>query len=505
MSLETGNSFLKLKIFENAESFFEWQCPPDQETIIGRNAQCDLVLKSMRTSKRHCRIYFQHPYWHIEDLGSQNGTGLNGSKIKTEIVKDGDTVQIGDYRIEVEWKPVQTAAPAAEEEDDDRTVVIGRAAAKSHEDRTIVRPSSLPVDAVGNSQLNKIISFLKERKLVVVLGGILIFFLAILIIIPGSEQDEVNIQDHQPASAESDPSKAVHDMETQNRINNYLQSGREHFETGNYSQALVRIQAVLEIDPQNQSARSYLEQIRQKMAEAEKRRRQALEEERKKKERVKVITSRTREAIAADDLQKAQEIIAEAVFLAPKNPEVVKLQSDIEKAIQDERLTRQEEAQQRAEKMAKLKQHFDRGQQHYDRGNYHEALKEWQAVLALNIETTETEHIRHAIVHLRKLLEKDLEKDYEKALKLRASNDLTGAISVLQKVVRVSPEYRDTQQIMNELLSKVEQKARRLYQEGLVYEGLGQHQRAVEKWRQVLKEMPLTENEYHQKALEKLQ
>jgi hypothetical protein len=58
---------------------------------------------------------------------------------------------------------------------------------------------------------------------------------------------------------------------------------------------------------------------------------------------------------------------------------------------------------------------------------------------------------------------------------------------------------------MAEAINELEAQAKKLYQEGLVYEGIGQNGKAAEKWREVLKIMPVESNTYYQKSLEKLQ
>ena len=71
-------------------------------------------------------------------------------------------------------------------------------------------------------------------------------------------------------------------------------------------------------------------------------------------------------------------------------------------------------------------------------------------------------------------------------------------------MARVLPDYQDTGTLLAQAVNALESDAKRLFQEGLVYEGIGQNEKAAAKWREVLKVMPVETNEYYQKALEKL-
>ncbi|MBN1277749.1 MAG: FHA domain-containing protein [Deltaproteobacteria bacterium] len=489
---------LKLRIHENAQTSFEMEFPAEKEIKVGRNENSDLVLRSRRVSREHCRIFCQDGQWHVEDLNSQNGIRVNGSIVKSELIKDNDNIQIGDYRIEVmiqpEWSEDQTVV-----KEDDRTVIFED---QDEPDRTVVsQPPGASESPEGPLQ-NILTRVLKNRILAGSVAGVLILFLLILIFAPSKK--EVPDTGETIVTVEQEKAKVINDLQTLHRIDVYLQSGKDQLEAGNFSEALVRFQAVLEIDPGNQPALEFLGMTRQKMAEAEEMRRIALEEEQKRMERVRAISSQARQAIAREDLVSAREIIAEAVFLEPGNPDVLKLQADIENAIKAQNLSVKKGEQQRLERIAQVKQHFDQGQRYYDQGNYLSALAEWEKVLAIDIESPETAHTRHAIPQLRKLLEQDIQKEYEKAMNAYKDNDLTKAMGHLQKVSLVSPDYRETRKYLSEVFLKVESKARRLYQEGLVYEGLGQRARAVDKWREVIKVMPLEDNEYYKKAMERL-
>lgn len=74
-----------------------------QELTIGRSSACDLRLDDTFSSHRHARIFWQRGKIYIEDLGSTNGTFLNGGQLtRPEPLKDEDRVRIGDTEMRYE-------------------------------------------------------------------------------------------------------------------------------------------------------------------------------------------------------------------------------------------------------------------------------------------------------------------------------------------------------------------------------------------------------------------
>jgi hypothetical protein len=67
----------------------------DKQILIGRSSDLDMVLVEDMVSRKHARIAMQTDQIWIEDLGSTNGTFVNGEKIKRARLKEGDRVLIG--------------------------------------------------------------------------------------------------------------------------------------------------------------------------------------------------------------------------------------------------------------------------------------------------------------------------------------------------------------------------------------------------------------------------
>jgi len=64
-------------------------------TVIGRGSTCDLIIDSMELSRRHTLITLYESEIKIEDLDSANGLFLNGIKIHSATLRDGDDFQMG--------------------------------------------------------------------------------------------------------------------------------------------------------------------------------------------------------------------------------------------------------------------------------------------------------------------------------------------------------------------------------------------------------------------------
>ncbi len=90
----------------------------DGEVVIfGRLDTCDVTLEDTKSSRRHAQLVDRGGYHEIEDLGSANGTQVNGRPVKKQRLYGGDVITIGTTEIRYQQdtasrKPRSTAAPA---------------------------------------------------------------------------------------------------------------------------------------------------------------------------------------------------------------------------------------------------------------------------------------------------------------------------------------------------------------------------------------------------------
>jgi hypothetical protein len=79
----------------------EFPIPDDGELIIGRAADLDMVLVEDMVSRKHAKLVAQNGALGIVDLGSTNGTFVNGEKVRQADLKKDDRVLIGTNILKV--------------------------------------------------------------------------------------------------------------------------------------------------------------------------------------------------------------------------------------------------------------------------------------------------------------------------------------------------------------------------------------------------------------------
>jgi sigma-B regulation protein RsbU (phosphoserine phosphatase) len=76
-----------------------------EKILIGRSRDCDIVLPDQWLSRRQAQIKREGDGFYLSDLGSRNGTVLNGNKIKEAcLLHPGDTITLGTYLLSFSWE-----------------------------------------------------------------------------------------------------------------------------------------------------------------------------------------------------------------------------------------------------------------------------------------------------------------------------------------------------------------------------------------------------------------
>jgi hypothetical protein len=102
----------------------EFPLLPEREIVVGRSSDLDMVLVEDMVSRKHAKISTQNGQIIIMDLGSTNGTFVNGEKIKKTRLKEGDRILIGTSILKV---IASDAKPVSASEAREHLEAVGRA------------------------------------------------------------------------------------------------------------------------------------------------------------------------------------------------------------------------------------------------------------------------------------------------------------------------------------------------------------------------------------------
>ncbi len=111
------NAMLVLQ--RGAEAGRRWPLDRNRSLTIGRDESCDIHLPDRQVSRRHARIFWGGDQYLVEDLGSKNGTHVNGQEVQPNTpctLQDGDELQIA-LRFKLAFVDAGATAPLSLESD----------------------------------------------------------------------------------------------------------------------------------------------------------------------------------------------------------------------------------------------------------------------------------------------------------------------------------------------------------------------------------------------------
>ncbi|KAA8732347.1 FHA domain-containing protein [Acinetobacter qingfengensis] len=73
----------------------------DRDMVIGRHQQADIVLQAAHISRRHAALIIKENQLWIQDLGSSNGTFVNGQRVTEQQLQDHDEIHFENIRFQV--------------------------------------------------------------------------------------------------------------------------------------------------------------------------------------------------------------------------------------------------------------------------------------------------------------------------------------------------------------------------------------------------------------------
>src|SRR5262245_10283961 len=112
-----------------------------ERTTLGRKPHNDIQIDNLAVSGEHAVIVTILNDSFLEDLGSTNGTVVNGNPIKKHFLQNNDVIELGKYKLKFVGEAAAGAAAGADKSDFEKTMVLRPAAAR--------QPSEAPRSTPG--------------------------------------------------------------------------------------------------------------------------------------------------------------------------------------------------------------------------------------------------------------------------------------------------------------------------------------------------------------------
>lgn len=453
---------------------------------IGRAATCDLVLQDPAVSREHGLLERAAQGWQATSLNERNPLTLNGQAIRTAPVKSGDLLGAGAARLRL----LLGEAPP---KDAGQAKASAKAAAKP----SVKAPAKAPGARFPRPDLT---GLLRNRKVLLWGGGGVFGLLVLVFLFSGSEKTTGDAVLQEVRQKE----RAMSDSEQTRRVANLLTQGQKLADQGDLDQALARFQSVLESQPGNEQAQSAVKDLRARLdardAQAREKEQQAAALHQKI---VGLITEGDRQ-LAQGKYAEAAATAAKALETAPGDKEAADLLEKATRAAETARRQAEDKARQQTEARARLRDMYAKADENARAGNSYLAMKYYRDASAEDPDQARAADAKAKAAKLQDALVKQVMPDYNQGLKFYAQKKYQEALKCWLRVLEVYPEAKETNAKVAELRPVMEADAKRLYEEGLVYEGLGNRTEARRRWQEVLEIMPFQDNVYRQKAEAKL-
>lgn len=492
------------------------------ETVVGRSSAADVSIDEPLASGRHFQVVARGSVHALVDLGSANGTFVNGVRVREKALAHADQIHVAGLTFyfsedgsvpeagSVELiQPEQAPAPASPSSSGAAAPPAASAAPKAR--------SSSPAPA--SAAASKLPRFVLAGAGLFVL---LLFLVAVIVLRSPENRAQEEFQEIFQADLSA---------EERLRIEEFLTRAEEYESRETWALALEQYRKVLVLDETHQRARSEAARLEEVLERQAAERAQQAREERERLDRVAELAERSDALVAAAKYDEARALLDEARELAPESELVASkivashvsegdalrsrnagraraayakaLELDPANGAAQRGISRidsgRRQAQQQRQRIEEL---TERGLAELRQEEYREAYASFSELLQIDPGNARANEFRD---QAQELLEQQVRPMYEEGVRLYNAGELAPAMKQLQAVLDRHPDHADTRSFLSNAMDRVRSEAVEIYKRAYIYEGLGRLQEAMELYRETLALLPNPREEYHRKASERIQ
>lgn len=517
-----------IKILDNQNEAKEiFRLDAGDAWTAGRDASCHIQIRDQRVSRQQFEIRRQGSQYVIMDLGSVNGTFLNGNPLTTEptVLKSGDAISVlsnylyfelhdSNFNQKLELVKANPPAVALFPTATESSPVVYQAP-PAHEmvpyqqqDAIVPYQQQMPMPMPAPPP--KKFDFEKNRPMVIllaiaILGGAYLF---------SGDTSDSDSKPPMQVVAPGSPQEAFLKLqpEQQALVRQRYKDAKNLYMQGKYQLAqeeVLKIQALVpdyedikDIERLSKEA-IYLQEQQRQHEEKEK---QALEIEEKIQKQAEVCAKKLNPEITRSQMD---DCLSSVMEFNPTHPKIVDLQNQVDALISQKEAKAAEKAAYQAQ-VSQLRSIYAKAQEVQRVGKPLDAIAAFEKVLKSSLPDPSglKAESKRSIASIKQMMSSKTASLQAEAEKLYQSQDLKGAILMLRKARVIDPENMDIPDKIETYTSELRKSMMRIYQEGILEESFGNVENdaktgAKDKWRKII-EKDIPDGEYYKKALIKL-
>lgn len=504
------------------------------ETLVGRNNKCDIVLNDTEISSQHAKFILKNNILSIEDLKSVNGVVVNGERVNSQKLVEGDVVVICSVsflvKINSEFinaeKNILMPVDTLEDSDKTQEFSLGDMA----QDDIGREQTTSAASAKANpfqELLNKLpLGELKNNPKRLAIYVFMFFALIMILFVEDTEENSgqavaTKVQEKTPNAEGSE--SVVKESETGTKVKsenkpvetksqdeiNYLNShyalAMSYIERGDYVSAISEIDLILKVDPAYKDVSSLHGIAKDGLAKIEEQERKRIEEQERlaRKKEVYDLIIKIEEAMKEKNLNSAEVYISQVMAIDPENIKVSTMKIEID-AIREDIRKRAEEEALKIELRKKMVNALAPGKSFFLQKEWYKAtIKLTDFLSSQGMDEDLILEASNMLKVANENLVSEITAPLESARQYKNAQDLKNAYEQYSEVLRLNPSHEESLVAAREIKEVLTNRARVIYREALISESISQFSKAKDKFQEVLLIAP-SDSEYYKKAEDKL-
>jgi pSer/pThr/pTyr-binding forkhead associated (FHA) protein/TolA-binding protein len=479
--------------------------------VAGRDSNCEIPIDSPHISRRHFELARTNEGFFITDLGSSNGTKVNGQKVpphEPARVESGDEIRVMNIEMTFEIRDTQFANRV------DRLPVPafdpmlgvpaphygggGLPALDAPTQYNGARDDSEEHVKGWRGEWKKLKKNKVRLALVVMVPVVLILALS-----PG-KPDKPKPNPRDPASSATFETLS---KEQKLVVKDSFNLARNLYVQGKYALCLTELAKLHELIPQYENSKelqSFCEQGLELVRREEERQRQQRERE-EVEQRISGYVEQCKTQLgAAATVDETRKCLAPAIELAPEHPLVVELIHSAQMHEEEKQFLAKQKKEEES-KAAKGAAQFHRAMDTYKGGQLAKAIKQLEKFMAANWPHTDgmKSEAKRNIASIKKELDTKVDALLAQCKDLGGKQKYKEAYYACAKAVEENPGAGDAKDYMDKMHDALRRDMKVIYEDSVLEESLGNVDSAKEKWKKIIAD-DLPQDEYTRKAKSKL-